>query len=170
MKCSISIIFCLLVWISTIGQTSDPSKLKMVDLINKAVKAKANGDFEQVILLIDSVLLIESNHYGSYVIKSGALMRMNRFTESAEAFKKSVLVGKPNIDSYVRLGMLYEKGHMVPKAKAEYSRAIRLYADIISQRKPKLWQSIEYVVALSLNGNRKKFETELQSLIKNFPL
>jgi tetratricopeptide (TPR) repeat protein len=142
----------------------------MVELINKAVKAKTNGDFEQVILLIDSVLVIDSNHYGSYVIKSGALMRMNRFTQSAEAFKKAVSVGKPDIDSYVRLGMLYEKGNMISEARAEYSRAIKLYTDIIRRRKPKIWQSIEYVVALSLNGNMKKFDTELQSLLKKFPL
>jgi hypothetical protein len=109
MKLIIYIVFGIGLSCQTSAQINDSLLQKKVSLINEAIKAKTTGDFEQVVLIIDSVIRIDSCHFGSYIIKSNALLQLNRFAESAETFRKAVLLGKPDIGSYVRLGMLYEK-------------------------------------------------------------
>src|SRR4051812_36588015 len=124
MRLVISIIFLVGLCFSAVGQTNE-SKQKLVDLINQAVIAKINGDYDQALLLIDSVLMVDSNHYGSNIIKSALLTKIGRFADAAESLKKAVAAGKPDIGLYVRLGMLYDKANMTSQAKAQYSKALK---------------------------------------------
>jgi tetratricopeptide (TPR) repeat protein len=168
MRLVISIIFLVGLCFSAVGQTNE-SKQKLVDLINQAVIAKINGDYDQALLLIDSVLMVDSNHYGSNIIKSALLTKIGRFADAAESLKKAVAAGKPDIGLYVRLGMLYDKANMTSQAKAQYSKALKFYENTIIKSKPLLWQKVEYVVALTLNGDKKKSDLELHKLLQKFP-
>jgi Flp pilus assembly protein TadD len=153
---------------SAMGQTTK-SKQKLVDFINQAVAAKAQGDYERALLLIDSVLLVDSNHYGSNIIKSTLLTKTGRFAEAAKALQKVVSKGKPDIGLYVRLGMLYDKANMIPEAKAAYSEAVKFYEHTLIKSKPLIWQKVEYIVALSLNGDKQKFDSEFRKLLQQLP-
>src|SRR5689334_2594737 len=99
MRFTISIIFLVGLYVSAKGQ--EQSKQKLVDLINQSVAAKTNGDYDEALLLIDSVLMVDSNHYGSNIIKSGILAKSGRFAEAAVALKKAVSTGKPDMLLYV---------------------------------------------------------------------
>jgi len=168
MRITITIMLLIGLCFSAVGQ-ANPSKQKLVDLINQAVSAKANGDYDQALLLIDSVLMVDSNHYGSNIIKSGILTKTGRFAEAAEALKKAVSIGKPDIGLYVRLGLLYEKANMSSEARTQYSNALKFYQNTVVKSKPLLWQKIEYVVALRLSGDKQKFDLELRKLLEKFP-
>jgi tetratricopeptide (TPR) repeat protein len=169
MKLIIYLLIAIALSCQTFAQSNDSSLQTRVYLINEAIKAKTSGDFEKVVLIIDSVIKIDSCHFGSYIIKSNALLQLERFAESAEAFRKAVLLGKPDIGSYVRLGMLYEKANKPLLAKKQYAQAIQHYEHTITKPKAEMWQTVEYVIALLLNDEKTKSDIEYRRLLRHFP-
>jgi tetratricopeptide (TPR) repeat protein len=164
-------ILLILLPLFSFSQLSDSVKKKAIRLQIQAFEAEQKQQFDSAILFADSSIALNSKRYEPYVIKAESLWYLKCYSEAAETYKKYMEFERPDflVGAYVLVGMLYDKAGMFNEAKEQYLLAIKTWENGNQPSRFDQTEKIEYVFALGLLGDTKKWKEKLSELINKYP-
>ena len=146
-----------------IGLLCINSAFGQVDFIKEALSKAEEKKYEEALILVDSVLAVDSSNFNFYTIKAEFLWMSKNYYQAALIYQKALLMDEDHRflnGAYLMLGVLYEKAGLRVQAQIQYLRAI-YFLETRKRKDDKLFlvpNKIDYVTAIILSGNDKEIK------------
>jgi len=139
------------------------------ELNNEAVRALADGKFDEGIRAVNEALSYDPEFYVAYSNKAALLGRMNRNEEAATALETAISMRPSYVDAYVPLGIFREKAGKLDEAAANYKKAVDLYDAILAKTPDDVKAICSRAVALYLLHDGPAALTALKTALEKDP-
>jgi tetratricopeptide (TPR) repeat protein len=169
-----NIIYSICFWtILTSCQKREIAELRYrpeaVELNNKAVEILMVYP-DSALDLLDKAIELDTSYYLPHSNKI-QIYRSQKEYENAIKEANEIIQIRPEMgESYVMLGMLYDKTDQTDKSEAQYSKAIEIFEERIAEGdKNESSNRLSLAIALILSGQDYEGQEELKKLVSDYP-